>query len=301
MTARLTRVLTGHCPIGDFRTDYHLEGITICPCSEKKWNRSHTILRCPLFYRKNIFSHRTDLMKADPYHEIALFLEKNPTAFTFEFSEIYERMIQRERIRGPIEEIIHQFHCPPILLLDNRHLYHILTERILNPEEIDQVIEQHTRPPGHTGEKFYTTLTIKNVQRIDKERRTFFKKVFEPTYRNLLAHRIDEIRLDYIGEDDRLWAKSFTSLRRIFIRHIIRPLTIHQQDDELRRFLFEYARDHGEEMLEYERCCGQMIRGPIPRAHLRDLFPDQVDEGCIDPNGAYRDPVEYVVPISIFS
>ena len=201
MLARFTRVLVGHCPIGSFRLRFKLSGITRCPCGEEDWTRQHVLFDCPFFYRKDFFQQRDDVMRLDPFKEIAKFLTKNPYAFTFEFSDLYDQLIRAEQRRGHIPEIIYRENLLPNISLSNDELFHILTARDWGPDEIDDVIEAHTRPPGDDA-RFNTRLTIARVNKLDPARINFFEKLFEPRWKEHLieqiAYRKERLYLDKV-------------------------------------------------------------------------------------------------------
>lgn len=104
--ARLTRVMTGHAPVGAFRDRFNLDGLKQCPCGNAEpWTRAHTLLRCDLWYREHSwFSRLLDHLKElDPFVGLISFLKANPLAFTFEFSEYWEAVVSEEEANHHID------------------------------------------------------------------------------------------------------------------------------------------------------------------------------------------------------
>ena len=99
--ARLTRFLTGHAPIGDFRDRFHLDGPVDCLCGHPTESIHHIVWECPLWIRNwdprsRILEHLESL---DPFSNILWFLEHNPMVATFEFAD-FQQQAQDELERG---------------------------------------------------------------------------------------------------------------------------------------------------------------------------------------------------------
>lgn len=102
LMARFTRTVTGHAPIGEFRTRFKLPGDIECPCGTdtvgaKRWTRAHTLLRCPLWFRSRAWwSRQTQhIQELDPFMGILPFLKTNPLAFTFEVANVRAKAIEQ--------------------------------------------------------------------------------------------------------------------------------------------------------------------------------------------------------------
>ena len=91
--ARLTRFLTGHAPIGEFRERFHLDGCVGCLCGQPVEDRHHILFECPLWIRwwEDHGRDRDYLKNLDPFAIVAWFLNINFHAATFEFADLREK------------------------------------------------------------------------------------------------------------------------------------------------------------------------------------------------------------------
>jgi len=74
LTARLTRCLTGHAPIGEYYSRFNIDESPRCDCGVPLQTRTHLICACPLHKRKPLPGR---------LHGLVGFLKANPSAFAF--------------------------------------------------------------------------------------------------------------------------------------------------------------------------------------------------------------------------
>ena len=74
LTARLTRCLTGHAPIGEYYSRFNIDEPSRCDCGSPLQTRTHIICACPLHKRKPM---------PGLLHGLVGFLKANPSAFAF--------------------------------------------------------------------------------------------------------------------------------------------------------------------------------------------------------------------------
>ncbi|KAF7792255.1 hypothetical protein EIP86_003291 [Pleurotus ostreatoroseus] len=91
--ARLTRFLTGHAPVGEFRLRFNLEGPVDCLCGHGLESIHHIVWQCPLWIRTWPPSSRLleQLERLDPFADILPFLRTNRLVATFEYADFQER------------------------------------------------------------------------------------------------------------------------------------------------------------------------------------------------------------------
>ena len=99
--ARFTRVLTGHAPIGAFRSRFHLDGPVDCLCGQPVETVEHILGDCPVWVRKWAPRSRLldSIVRLDPFADVLWFLKHNPLAATFEFVD-YQAQALAELERG---------------------------------------------------------------------------------------------------------------------------------------------------------------------------------------------------------
>jgi hypothetical protein len=78
LTARLVRCITGHAPIGSFRSRFFPLESTACRCGLPMETVSHVLYRCPLYEREEEPSEKL------PYKWLIDFLITNENAFAFD-------------------------------------------------------------------------------------------------------------------------------------------------------------------------------------------------------------------------
>ena len=89
--SRLTRLVSGHAPTGEYRRQFFPTEPCGCTCFHEYQTRSHLLVDCPKYFLK--FSSMIAFHLAnDNARKIVKFLKDNPTAFTFEDEpiDIYE-------------------------------------------------------------------------------------------------------------------------------------------------------------------------------------------------------------------
>lgn len=93
LLARLTRFLTGHAPVGEFRLRFHLDGPVDCLCGHPVESIHHIVWRCPLWVRSWAPDSRLleQLERLDPFADILPFLRRNPLLVTFELADYQQR------------------------------------------------------------------------------------------------------------------------------------------------------------------------------------------------------------------
>jgi hypothetical protein len=78
LTAHLVRCITGHAPIGLFRSRFFPLESTACRCGLPMETVSHVLYRCPLYEREEVPSEKL------PYKWLVDFLITNENAFAFD-------------------------------------------------------------------------------------------------------------------------------------------------------------------------------------------------------------------------
>jgi hypothetical protein len=78
LTACLVRCITGHAPIGLFRSRFFPLESTACRCGLPMETVSHVLYRCPLYEREEVPSEKL------PYKWLVDFLITNENAFAFD-------------------------------------------------------------------------------------------------------------------------------------------------------------------------------------------------------------------------
>lgn len=83
LTARCTRAITNHAPTGEYRTRFHPREPTYCSTCGLRQTRDHILYHCTRYKRRpNLRAILANSLEFVP--KLALFLTKNPSAFTFE-------------------------------------------------------------------------------------------------------------------------------------------------------------------------------------------------------------------------
>jgi len=95
LTACLTRLITNHAPIGEYRLRFFPKEPCSCPCKKAEIKmRQHLLFNCNRF-------KKSWNPKREPILDILTFLELNPGAFSFQDSVTpYKRL-------GKISDILH--------------------------------------------------------------------------------------------------------------------------------------------------------------------------------------------------
>jgi hypothetical protein len=78
LTARLVRCITGHAPIGLFRSRFFPLESTACRCGLPMETVPHVLYHCPLYEREEVPSEKL------PYKWLVDFLITNENAFAFD-------------------------------------------------------------------------------------------------------------------------------------------------------------------------------------------------------------------------
>ena len=90
LVARFIRCITNHAPTGHYRDRFRrqLAEPTACDAHPGRFvyhTREHVLFRCERYIRKYRYSSIEELLESmDPFYDIQLFLQENPSALSFE-------------------------------------------------------------------------------------------------------------------------------------------------------------------------------------------------------------------------
>lgn len=109
--ARATRFLSGHCPIGEYRERFNLEGPVDCICGAPIETREHLVFDCPVWIRT--WNRQPRQRRATPdaldfsqnsQHDISLtaelaltFLHLNPLVASFEWADLAGKALAKDQ------------------------------------------------------------------------------------------------------------------------------------------------------------------------------------------------------------
>ncbi|THG92542.1 hypothetical protein EW026_g8391 [Hermanssonia centrifuga] len=104
ITARITRVVTGHLPIGEFRQKFNFDGPKKCLCGQPLETRNHMLFDCPIWkMREPDFTKEWLTTTATPkqfIRAVANFLSAHPLAGSFELADAYKASEEENQTLG---------------------------------------------------------------------------------------------------------------------------------------------------------------------------------------------------------
>lgn len=96
LTARLTRTILAHAPIGEYRRKYFPNEPSDCPRCGVLETRHHILESCPLYRRTRRAGIITSITSSPrPLTILKEFLSNNPLAFTFDSANLHNPNIPR--------------------------------------------------------------------------------------------------------------------------------------------------------------------------------------------------------------
>ena len=81
--SRFIRLVSGHAPIGEYRSRFFPNEPRGCTCFEEYQTRSHLLVECPNYSNKFSSMYAFHVTNNN-VHKIFTYLKDNPTAFTFD-------------------------------------------------------------------------------------------------------------------------------------------------------------------------------------------------------------------------